>query len=215
MYSLKQVVVCSCCAVKHWMFIYQAVSITLTFLKEIQGDKRSPHWIVSSFWSHRIPNFWTNLVADAGEGPPDLRPHWGPKGRETFFWDRHPSLSQGLDDHPLPPLSQGLDDHPFPLLSQGLDDHPLPPYLRVWMTTPSPPYLRVWMTTPSPPYLRVWMTNPSPPYLRVWMTTPSPSYLRVWMTTPSPPYLRVWMTNPSPAYLKIWIHHCNQSFSSH
>ena len=43
MCSLKEVVVCSCCAVKHWMVTYQAVSITLTFLKEIQGDKRSPH----------------------------------------------------------------------------------------------------------------------------------------------------------------------------
>jgi len=72
MCSLKQVVVCSCCAVKHWMVTYQAVSITLTFLKEIQGDKRSPHWVVSSFWSHRSPNFWTNLVADRGEGSP-----WG------------------------------------------------------------------------------------------------------------------------------------------
>ena len=117
MCSLKQVVVCSCCAVKHWMVTYQEVSITLNFLKEIQGDKRSPHWIVSSFWSHRSPNFWTNLVADPRKAPPpDLRPNWGPKCRKKIFWDLHPSLSQGLDDRPLPPLSQGLDDRPLPPL---------------------------------------------------------------------------------------------------
>ena len=87
MYSLKQVVVCSCCAVKHWMFIYQAVSITLTFLKEIQGDKRSPHWMVSSFWSHRGPNFCTNPVADPGVGPPLIWDQTEARRAEKIFFE--------------------------------------------------------------------------------------------------------------------------------
>ena len=101
MCSSEQVVVCS--------------SITLTFLKEIQVHKRSSYWIVSSFWSHRSPNFWTNLVADPGEGPPDLRPNWGPKGRKKFF-----------ETGTLPYLRVWMTA-------------PSPPYLRVWMTAPPPP----------------------------------------------------------------------------
>ena len=59
------------------------------------------------------------LVADPGEGPKGpgpspliLRPKWGPNRRaeKKFFWDRHPPLSQGLDDDRAPP-----------------------PYLKVWI----------------------------------------------------------------------------------
>ena len=116
MYSLKQVVVCSCCAVKHWMFIYQAVSITLTFLKEIQADKRSPHWMVSSFWSHRSPNFCTNLVADPGEGPPWFETKLRPEEPKKFFWRPAPFLISGSGWLPPPPLISGSGWLPPPPL---------------------------------------------------------------------------------------------------
>ena len=104
--------------------------------------------------------------------PPIFRPNWGPKGRENFFCDRPPPLSQGLDDRPSTP------------------------YLGVWMT--APPYLRVWMTVPPP--LISGSGWPPPPYLGVWMTAPPLS--RGLDDRPSTPYLKVWIRHWVEAEVK-------------
>ena len=135
MCSLKQVVVCSCCAVKHWMVTYQEVSITLNFLKEIQGDKRSPHWIVSSFWSHRSPNFWTNLVADPRKAPPTwFETKLRPEGPKKIFLRPAPFLISGSGWPPPLPLIAGSGwPPPPPLISRSGWPPPPPPYLKVWI----------------------------------------------------------------------------------
>ena len=47
---------------------------------------------------------WRIQGRGPGARPPfTFRPKWGSKGQNIFFWDRAPTLSQGLDNCPPPP----------------------------------------------------------------------------------------------------------------